>query len=38
MEKWLTSHIADYYIMIDPDLNNCSQVQKWASASKLAGR
>jgi peptidyl-prolyl cis-trans isomerase SurA len=38
MEKWLTTHIADYYIMIDNDLNNCAQVQKWAAASKLAGR
>jgi peptidyl-prolyl cis-trans isomerase SurA len=38
MEKWLTSHIANYYIMIDPELNNCTQVQKWAAASKLAAR
>jgi peptidyl-prolyl cis-trans isomerase SurA len=38
MEKWLTSHIANYYIMIDPDLNNCTQVQKWATASKVASR
>ena len=38
LEKWLTAHIANYYIMIDPELNNCTQVQKWASSSKLAGR
>jgi peptidyl-prolyl cis-trans isomerase SurA len=38
MEKWLTSHISNYYIMVDPELNNCVQVQKWAAASKLASK
>lgn len=38
MEKWLTKHINDYYIMIDSDMNKCTQLQKWMVASKLAGK
>jgi peptidyl-prolyl cis-trans isomerase SurA len=34
VEKWLNSHIASYYIMIDPDKAGCSQLQKWTNAAK----
>ena len=35
LDKWLTTHIPTYYIMIDPDEANCTQLQKWTSAAKL---
>jgi peptidyl-prolyl cis-trans isomerase SurA len=33
LDKWLTSHIPNYYIMIDQDAS-CPQLQKWTSAEK----
>ncbi|MEJ7912656.1 MAG: peptidylprolyl isomerase, partial [Chitinophagaceae bacterium] len=36
-EKWLTSRIGTYYIMIDPSVSNCPQLQKWTGAAKMAG-
>ena len=35
LDKWLTTHIPTYYIMIDPEEASCPQLQKWTSASKL---
>jgi peptidyl-prolyl cis-trans isomerase SurA len=36
MEKWMKENISKYYIMIDPSVGQCAQLQKWAEASKLA--
>ncbi len=34
LDKWLSSHIANYYIMIDPEEATCPQLQKWTNVSK----
>jgi peptidyl-prolyl cis-trans isomerase SurA len=34
LEKWLDSHISNYYIMIDPEQGQCPQLQKWTKAEK----
>jgi len=34
LDKWLTSHIANYYIMIDPESASCPQLEKWTNAAK----
>jgi peptidyl-prolyl cis-trans isomerase SurA len=34
LEKWMTTRIPTYYIMIDAPDSNCPQLQKWTSASK----
>ena len=34
LEKWLTSHVPNYYIMIDSDRANCQQLQKWTNIQK----
>lgn len=34
LDKWLTAHIANYYIMIDPESAGCPQLQKWTNAAK----
>lgn len=34
LDKWLTSHITNYYIMIDPESAGCPQLQKWTNAAK----
>lgn len=34
LDKWLTTHIPNYYIMVDPDEASCPQLQKWTNASK----
>lgn len=36
-DKWLNSRIASYYIMIDPSVATCPQLQKWTGAAKVAG-
>jgi peptidyl-prolyl cis-trans isomerase SurA len=38
MDKWLKGNITRYYIMIDPSINKCDQLQKWADASKLTAK
>ncbi|RYG28432.1 MAG: peptidylprolyl isomerase, partial [Burkholderiales bacterium] len=38
LDKWLNSHIADHYVMLDPDLQHCAQIQRWATPSTTAGR
>ena len=30
LEKWLTSHMSSYYIMLDPEDADCPQLKKWA--------
>jgi peptidyl-prolyl cis-trans isomerase SurA len=34
LDKWLTGHIPNYYIMIDPEESTCPQLQKWTNVSK----
>lgn len=34
LEKWLDTHIPNYYIMIDPEEAGCPQLQKWTDAQK----
>jgi peptidyl-prolyl cis-trans isomerase SurA len=34
LDKWLDTHIPNYYIMVDPDKAGCPQLQKWTNASK----
>lgn len=34
LDKWLTTHIPNYYIMIDSDAGSCPQLQKWSDAAK----
>ena len=34
LDKWLTNHVANYYIMVDPDNAGCPQLQKWVNVSK----
>jgi peptidyl-prolyl cis-trans isomerase SurA len=33
LDKWLTTHIPAYYVMIDPSAN-CSQLQKWTNTQQ----
>jgi len=34
LEKWLTTHVPNYYIMIDSDKASCQQLQKWTNIQK----
>lgn len=34
LDKWLDTHILNYYIMVDPEKANCPQLQKWTNTSK----
>jgi len=34
LDKWLTGHIPNYYIMVDPEEAGCPQLQKWTNVSK----
>lgn len=36
LEKWLTNRITTHYIMVDPTISNCAQLEKWKGAAKLA--
>lgn len=36
LDKWLNEHIADHYIMLDPDLNHCGQLQRWTGGNNTA--
>ncbi|RYY38998.1 MAG: peptidylprolyl isomerase [Chitinophagaceae bacterium] len=38
LDKWLNSHIADHYIMLDPDLQHCAQLQRWTAGANTAAR
>lgn len=35
LEKWLTTHIASHYIMLDADEAKCPNLKKWADAAKV---
>jgi peptidyl-prolyl cis-trans isomerase SurA len=34
LDKWLTTHIPNYYIMIDPEAGDCQQLKKWSTVQK----
>ncbi|HWJ26221.1 MAG TPA: peptidylprolyl isomerase [Flavisolibacter sp.] len=34
LDKWLTTHIPSYYIMVDQDEASCPQLQKWVNVGK----
>jgi len=36
LDKWLNTHIPNYYVMLQSDAANCSSLQKWATASTAA--
>lgn len=36
LDKWLKNRISTHYIMVDPTISNCSQLEKWKGAAKLA--
>jgi len=36
LDKWLNTRIPKYYIMIDPTVATCPQLEKWTTASKTA--
>ncbi len=36
LDKWLNNRIPTYYIMIDPTVASCPQLEKWVTASKTA--
>jgi peptidyl-prolyl cis-trans isomerase SurA len=36
LDKWLTSHINDFYIMIDHQDADCPQLKKWTGTEKTA--
>jgi peptidyl-prolyl cis-trans isomerase SurA len=36
-DKWLSTRIATYYVMVDPSVAACPQLQKWTGAAKMAG-
>jgi peptidyl-prolyl cis-trans isomerase SurA len=36
LEKWFASHIGNYYIFIDADYENCSQLDVWKRQAKIS--
>ena len=37
LEKWFLTKIPTFYIMIDPEYNNCGNLTKWTGGSATAG-
>jgi peptidyl-prolyl cis-trans isomerase SurA len=37
LEKWFLTKIPTFYIMIDPEYNNCGNLTKWTGGSSTAG-
>ena len=37
LEKWFMAKIPTFYIMIDPEYNNCGNLTKWTGGSATAG-
>ncbi len=31
LDKWFTSHIPNYYILVDKEFSNCSSIKDWIS-------
>jgi peptidyl-prolyl cis-trans isomerase SurA len=38
LDKWMNTHIPNYYIMVDPDEAHCQQLQKWTNQKTTASR
>ncbi|HWJ90583.1 MAG TPA: peptidylprolyl isomerase [Flavisolibacter sp.] len=38
LDKWLSTHIPNYYVMIDQDEAGCPQLQKWITAKTVASK
>jgi peptidyl-prolyl cis-trans isomerase SurA len=36
LDKWLKTRISTHYIMVDPTISSCEQLEKWKGAAKLA--
>jgi peptidyl-prolyl cis-trans isomerase SurA len=36
LERWLNDHMGDHYILIDQSMGQCSRLQKWTAAQKVA--
>jgi peptidyl-prolyl cis-trans isomerase SurA len=36
LDKWLSTHIPNYYVMIDPEEASCPQLQKWITPKVVA--
>jgi peptidyl-prolyl cis-trans isomerase SurA len=36
LDKWLNTHLSNYYIMLQSDATHCDQLQKWVAASSAA--
>ncbi|RZK99088.1 MAG: peptidylprolyl isomerase, partial [Pedobacter sp.] len=36
LDKWMKNRISSHYIMVDPTIANCAQLEKWKGAAKLA--
>ncbi|ANE51360.1 peptidylprolyl isomerase [Flavisolibacter tropicus] len=36
LDKWMSNRISTHYIMVDPTIGNCQQLEKWKGAAKLA--
>jgi peptidyl-prolyl cis-trans isomerase SurA len=37
LEKWMTSHLADHYVMVDANFSGCTPMNKWVAASQKKG-
>jgi peptidyl-prolyl cis-trans isomerase SurA len=38
LDKWFMKNIPNYYIMIDPELQNCKQMERWMQPSQQADK
>ncbi len=36
LDKWLSARIPTYYVMVDPSVSGCPQLQKWTGTAKTA--
>ncbi len=36
LDKWFGSRLSTYYIMLDPSVSHCTQLDKWVNAAKVA--
>jgi peptidyl-prolyl cis-trans isomerase SurA len=36
IDKWLSTHIPNYYVMIDQEEASCPQLQKWVAPKVVA--
>jgi hypothetical protein len=36
LDRWMNKHISAYYVMLDPEVAQCGQLQKWVAAATAA--